>query len=81
MSLDQEIAAFERLKPALLEQHAGQYVAIYQGQVVAVGPSRLAVVKAVYERFGQVVCYTEKVSSEPMRRVLITSIWKCRRAD
>jgi hypothetical protein len=75
-AFEQEIAAFEEMKPTLLKQYSGQYVGIHQGQVVAVGPSRVQVVKDIYERLGQVVCYVEKVSTEPLRRVRIPSAWK-----
>lgn len=74
----QEVAAFAALKPALLDQYAGQYVAIYQGQVVAVGDNRLALVKEVYDQFGQVPCYVEKVTLETPRRARITSVWKAK---
>lgn len=77
-AFEREVAAFEQMKPALLEQYAGQVVAIYQGQVVAVGDNRLALVKEVYSRFGEVPCYVEKVTREPLRRVRITSVWKAR---
>jgi hypothetical protein len=77
-AFEEEIAAFERMKPSLLEQYAGQYVGINQGQVIAVGDSRLKVVKEIYERLGQVVCYVEKVSTEPVRRVRIPSVWKAK---
>ncbi len=72
----QEVAAFEALKPDLLEQYPGQYVAIYQKQVVAVGDNRLALVKEVYSQFGEVPCFVEKVTLEPMRRVRMPSIRK-----
>ena len=75
-AFEQEVAAFERLKTTLLAQYAGQYVAIYQGEVVGVGEDRLTLVKEVYRRFGEVPCYIEQVSSEPLRRVRITSVWK-----
>jgi hypothetical protein len=77
-AFEREIAAFERLKPALLERYAGQYVAIYQGQVVAVGDNRLELVKQVYGRFGQVVCYVEEVTLDSPRQVRIPSFWKVR---
>ena len=75
-AFEQEVAAFERLKTTLLAQYAGQYVAIYQGEVVGAGEDRLTLVKEVYRRFGEVPCYIEQVSSEPLRRVRITSVWK-----
>lgn len=72
----QEIAAFVALKSELLKQYPGQYVAIYRGQVVGNGDSRLALVKEVYNQFGEVPCYVEKVTLEPPRRVRIPSVWK-----
>jgi hypothetical protein len=75
-AFDQEVAAFNTLKPTLLAQYPDQYVAIYQGQVVGNGDNRLFLLKAVYNRFGEVPCYIEKVTSEPLRRVRIPSMWK-----
>jgi hypothetical protein len=77
-AFEQEVAAFEVLKPELLEQYAGQYVAIYQKQVVAAGDDRLMVVKDVYKRFGEVPCYVELVTAKPPRRVRIPSVWKAK---
>lgn len=71
-----EVTAFKVLKPELLKKYPNQYVAIYQGQVVGSGDNRLALVKDVYNRFGEVPCYVEKVSSELPRRVRIPSVWK-----
>jgi hypothetical protein len=75
-AFEQEIAAFEALKAELLVQFPGQYVAIYQGQVVGHGDNRLALVKEVYHQFGEVPCYVEKVTLEPPRRVRMPSVWK-----
>ena len=74
--LEQEAAAFAAMKNELLEQHAGKFVAVYEEQVVAVGDSRIDVVKAVYNEFGEVPVYVEQVTSEPMRPVRIPSLWK-----
>lgn len=72
-ALDREVAAYEQLKPALLEQYAGQYVAIYQGQVVASGTDKLALVDQVRQRLGNVICYVEKVSEGSPRTVRMPS--------
>ncbi len=77
-AMAQEMAAFEALKPKLLETYAGQYVAIYQGQVVGSGDSRLTLVKEVYSQFGEVTCYVEQVSLGPPRRIRIPSVWKAK---
>ena len=73
-AFEQEVAAFEELKPALLKQYAGRYVAIYQGKVVASGHEKLALLDQVRERFGPIVCYIEKVSPDSPRTVRMPSI-------
>jgi len=75
---DHEIAAFERLKPALLKQHAGRAVAIYHSQVVAVGDDKMSVLAEVLARFGPVPCYIEWVAPETPRGVRISSAWVAR---
>ena len=72
-AFEQEVVAFERMKPALYEQYAGQYVAIYQGEVVASGDEKLALLDQVRTRFGQVVCYVEKVAPDSPRTARLHS--------
>lgn len=74
----QEVAAFERLKPQLLEQYAGRVVAIYQGRVVGSGDNVLAVHNAVIEKYGPVHCYVEWVEKDTPRRVRTASAWRKR---
>jgi hypothetical protein len=74
-SFEREMAAFEALDPQLQEQYAGKAVAIYQGQVVADGDSKLAVLDAVLTRFGQVPCYVDWVKPSGPRRVRVPSVW------
>lgn len=66
-AFEREIAAFERLRPSLIDEYVGQYVAIYQGQVVANGDDKLSLVDQVYQQFGLVVCYVGKVTLDPPR--------------
>lgn len=73
-AFEQEVAAFEQLRPALLKQYAGRYVAIYQGKVVAIGDEKLALLDVVRERFGPIVCYIEKVSPDSPRTVRMPSL-------
>lgn len=73
-ALDREVAAYEQLKPTLLEQYAGQYVAIYQGQVVASGTDKLALIDQVRQRLGHVVFYAEKVTPDSPRTVRMPSV-------
>ena len=64
-----DIAAFKRMLPKLKANYNGQYVAIYNEQVVASGDERLALLDVVYEQFGPVPCFIEKVSDDGPRRV------------
>ena len=73
-AFEREVAAFEQLRPALLKQYAGKYVAIYQGEVIASGDEKLALLDQVRERFGQVVCYIEKVAADSPRTVRMPSV-------
>jgi hypothetical protein len=73
-----EIAAFERLKPELLKQYKGRVVAIYRGDVVAVGDDKMSVHDAVLEKFGSVPCYIEWVEEVTPRRARIVSVWRAR---
>lgn len=73
-----EVAAFERLKPALLKTHRGQVVAIYQEQVAVVGQTRTEVLRKMRERFGNVPYYVEWVEENVPRHVRITSVWRAR---
>ncbi len=73
-AFEQEVAAFEKLKPTLLEQYTGKFVAIYQGNVVAIGDDKLNLLDEVRKRFGHVVCYIEKVAIDSPRTVRIPSL-------
>ena len=46
-AFEQEVAAFERMKATLLMQYEGQYVAIYQGEVIANGEEKLKLLDEV----------------------------------
>jgi hypothetical protein len=60
-----EREAFERLKPELLRTHRGQWVAVYQEKVVEAGQDRSQVLDSVYDRFGYVPVYVQKVEEQP----------------
>ncbi|PKO23569.1 MAG: hypothetical protein CVU38_03405 [Chloroflexi bacterium HGW-Chloroflexi-1] len=75
---EREVAAFERLKPALHDQYGGRAVAIYQGQVIAAGDDKMAVLDTVLETSGPVPCYIEWVAPEAPRRARIPSAWVAR---
>lgn len=74
-AFEQEVSAFERLKPQLLQQYPGHVVGIYQGRVVAIGDNRLDVLDQVWDQFGEVTCYVETIEAETPRRARIPSAW------
>lgn len=71
-----EQAAFERLKPELLQHYRGRVVAIHGEQVVAVGDNVLDVHEVAIKQVGAVPCYVDFVTEEPARPKRIPSIWK-----
>ena len=75
---EHEVAAFERLKPALQEQYSGRAVAVFQGQVIAAGDDKMAVLGAVLKTHGPVQCYIEWVEPEVPRQARIPSAWVTR---
>lgn len=68
-----EIAHFERLKPQLLQQHPGRFVAIYHGEVVAVGDDKMDVLATVQATYGDVACHITQVTENGPRRVRMLS--------
>ena len=73
-SFEAEIAAFEQMRSVLLQQYPGQYVAIYEGKVIASGNEKLALLEQVREQFGNIVCYIEKVALDSPRTVRIQKL-------
>jgi hypothetical protein len=47
--LQLEIDAYQQLLPELLNEHRGEWIAIHQGQIVALGPDRSEVIRLVQE--------------------------------
>jgi hypothetical protein len=72
VAFKQEIAAFEAMKPALMEHYLGQYVAIHQGKVVASGDNKLEVSRRAREQ-GLVNYYVELVAPDSPREIRVTS--------
>lgn len=68
-----EIAHFERLKPQLLQQYPGRFVAIYHGEVVAVGDDKMDVLATVQAKYGDVACHITQVTENGPRRVRMLS--------
>jgi hypothetical protein len=74
-----EAAAFDRLRSSLLEQFKGQYVAVYQGKVVASGGDRFELLRQVHQEFGPIPCYIDLVEPDSsIRKVRIPSVWVVR---
>lgn len=67
---EREYQAFRHLLPQLLTTHRGHYVAIHEGEVVESGPDRLALVKRVLGRLGNVDIHVGLVTEagEPLSR-------------
>jgi hypothetical protein len=74
-SFEREMAAFEGLSPELQERYAGRAVAVYQGQIVADGDSKLAVLETVLANLGPVPCYIDWVKPSEPRRARVPSVW------
>ena len=62
---EREKAAFERMKPQLLQQYPGKCVAVVNEQVIEVGDDKLAVLARVHEKFGRVPVYVQWVTEQP----------------
>ncbi len=73
-AFEQEVNAFNRLKPQLLKEHPGQVVAIYQRQVIAVGSDKQTVFQKVHEQYGEITCYLEWVIPDTPRRIKMPSV-------
>lgn len=66
-AFERERKAFERLKADLLRTHCGQWVAVFQEQVVEIGDDQMEVLDSVYRRFGYVPVYVQRVEEQPVR--------------
>lgn len=73
-AFEREVAAFEHMRTELLTQYADQFVAIYQGKVIASGREKLALLDQVREQYGDIVCYIEKVTLDSPRTASMPSI-------
>ncbi len=60
-TFEQERLAFQKLMPELLRLYPGKVVDIYQEQVVEVGDEVVATTQKVYQQFGYVPCYVQRV--------------------
>lgn len=77
-AFETELAHFECLKPQLLQQYPGRFVAIYQGEVVAVGDDKMEVLATAQAALGNAPFYVTQVTENGVRRVRIPSAWVVR---
>ena len=64
VKLERDREAFARLKPELLKTHLGEYVAIKDGELVAVGKDQQTLIDQTYQRFGVVDLYVKRVEAQ-----------------
>ena len=63
-AFEREVMAFAQMKEELLKKYKGQYVAVYQGEVVGVGPDKLGLASEMYEKFGAVPMFVHLVAEK-----------------
>lgn len=73
-----EAEAFARLKPDLMPEYAGQYVAVYGGEVVGSGEDAFALLRQIHQQYGPIPCCIDYVEELPSPKARITSVWKVR---
>lgn len=79
--LAEEYDAFERMLPELMKRHAGKYVAIRGGVVVAVGDTKIDAATAADKRQPGVPVYTRLVTDRPEPLPRLGSPREVRRAE
>lgn len=72
--IEQEIASFEGMQAELSKRYGNQYVAIFQGAVVAHDPDKHALVDQVYAQFGAVPCFIERADAAEPRTARMPSV-------
>lgn len=73
-----EAEAFARLRPNLIPEYVGQYVAIYGGKLIGSGEDEFALLREIHQQYGPIPCCIDRVDDLPSRKVRITSLWKVR---
>lgn len=59
-----EVAAFNQMSQQLIDEHYGEYVAVYQGNIVDADPDEGELALRFYRTFGYVSVYIHKVGTE-----------------
>jgi hypothetical protein len=72
--IEHEIVSFERMQAELSRRYGSQYVAIYQGQVVAHGPDKLMLTERVRAQFGVGPVFVERADATEPRTARMPSI-------
>jgi hypothetical protein len=69
-----DLGAFHRELPRLLEKHAGQYAAFYNGSLVGLGTDRSTLLKEMQDKYGNVEMLVTEVAKK--RRVWHIPYWR-----
>ncbi len=72
-AMKQEVASFRAMLPELLTQHADQYVALHQGQVVDHDADRVALVVRLDKTYPDTVVLVKYVTAKPDRVIRMPS--------
>lgn len=71
--MEQEQAAYARLRDSLLETHEGQYVAIHGGQLVDADADEIALLRRINARYPDDIVHIRRVTRGPDRELRIYS--------
>ena len=71
--MEQEQAAYARMRDSLLATHEGQYVAIYGGELVDADADEDALLRRIDARFPNEVVHLRRVTRQPDRELRIYS--------
>lgn len=71
--IHQESDAFNKMHHRLLQTHAGQYVALHNGQVVGQAVEARELYIEMRQKFGQIPVLIRKVSDQPERQLIFRS--------
>lgn len=73
LAVDREEAAFKRLHPMLREQYFGQYVAIYQGELIDHDSDQVALFLRIQEKYPDEFVWIAPVGKEPEETYVLRS--------
>jgi hypothetical protein len=73
LAVDREEAAFKRLHPTLRERYLGQYVAIYQGELIDYDSDQVALFLRIQEKHPDEFVWIAPVGEEPEENYVLRS--------